>query len=48
MRIGEVFNMDVVANACAIWSWVVIAENIEWTTKAKNGFHHQWHQVLRH
>ena len=42
----QVFNMDVVAHACAIGSGVVVSEHFELWCKTEKCLHDMWDEIL--
>ncbi len=48
MSLGKVYNVDIVADAAAVGSVVVIAKHGEFFTNACGGLSEIGHKVLRH
>ena len=47
MRVGQIVDVDVVADACAVGSRVVVAEHLHGRPLAERCLHHQRDEVQR-
>ena len=45
MRLDQILNMHIVANACAVWRWIIIAVHNQWRVASGGGAQTNWHQM---